>query len=111
MISRFSHLSPFLQLSAEVCQSFLVGCDELVDKSLQGAISSLEELEAKAQQLGDVSAAKIVRQCQTWLILLCLKKFRIKNVFNRTYLMNIMKKYENYSKNILLTDWLWHFML
>ena len=49
------------QLSAEVCQSFLVGCDELVDKSLQGAISSLEELEVKAQQLGDVSAAKIVR--------------------------------------------------
>lgn len=47
------------KLSAEVCQSFLVGCDELVDKSLQGAISSLEELEAKAQQLGDVSAAKI----------------------------------------------------
>lgn len=49
------------QLSADVCQSFLVGCDELVDKSLQGAISSLEELEVKAQQLGDVSAAKIVR--------------------------------------------------
>lgn len=49
-----------------MCQSFLVGCDELVDKSLQGAISSLEELEAKAQQLGDVSAAKIVRQI--WLI-------------------------------------------
>ena len=48
------------QLSADVCQSFLVGCDELVDKSLQGAISSLEELEVKAQQLGDVSAAKIV---------------------------------------------------
>lgn len=47
------------KLSAEVCQSFLVGCDELVDKSLQGAISSLEELEAKAQQLGDVSATKI----------------------------------------------------
>uniref|UniRef100_K1RN18 Kinesin-like protein KIF14 n=1 Tax=Magallana gigas TaxID=29159 RepID=K1RN18_MAGGI len=47
------------KLSAEVCQSFLVGCDELVDKSLQGAISSLEELEAKAQQLRDVSAAKI----------------------------------------------------
>lgn len=67
MIGVYPHF-PVLQLSAEVCQSFLVGCDELVDKSLQGAISSLEELEAKAQQLGDVSAAKIVRQCQIWLI-------------------------------------------
>ncbi|XP_062594579.1 kinesin-like protein KIF14 [Saccostrea cucullata] len=47
------------KLSSEVCQSFLMGCDELVDKSLQGAISSLEELETKAQQLADISAAKI----------------------------------------------------
>lgn len=57
-----------------MCQSFLVGCDELVDKSLQGAISSLEELEAKAQQLGDVSAAKIVRQYPTWLIPLLFER-------------------------------------
>lgn len=68
-----------------MCQSFLVGCDELVDKSLQGAISSLEELEAKAQQLGDVSAAKIVRQCQTWLI---PHSFEKKNSINTCIVFN-----------------------
>lgn len=83
-----------------MCQSFLVGCDELVDKSLQGTISSLEELEAKAQQLGDVSAAKIVRQCQTWLIPLLFEREKksINICIVLHCLMNTVEHYVNYSE-------------
>ncbi|KAK3088274.1 hypothetical protein FSP39_016918 [Pinctada imbricata] len=45
-----NHLSP------DVCQSFLCGSDLLVEKSLQGALGNLEELESRAKKICQDSA-------------------------------------------------------
>lgn len=49
----------FLKLSTEVCQAFLKGCDNLLDRTLQGGLKTLEDCENKAQYLTSASSAKV----------------------------------------------------
>ncbi|XP_025113776.1 kinesin-like protein KIF14 isoform X3 [Pomacea canaliculata] len=46
------------QLSTEVCQAFLKGCDNLLDRTLQGGLKTLEDCENKAQYLTSASSVK-----------------------------------------------------
>lgn len=49
----------FLKLSTEVCQAFLKGCDNLLDRTLQGGLKTLEDCENKAQYLTSASSVKV----------------------------------------------------
>ncbi|KAL5013073.1 hypothetical protein ScPMuIL_011624 [Solemya velum] len=47
--------SASLTIGHDVCQSFLAGCDIFIDKTLQGAIRTLEDCETQAQILSDMA--------------------------------------------------------
>ncbi|XP_052214785.1 kinesin-like protein KIF14 isoform X2 [Dreissena polymorpha] len=40
-----------------ICQSFLTGCETFIDKTLQGAMKTLDDFETKAQYLNDATRA------------------------------------------------------
>ena len=43
-----------------MCQSFFSGCETFIDKTLQGALRTVDDLETKAQSLSDVAIDNVV---------------------------------------------------
>ena len=48
------------QVGADVCQSFFSGCETFIDKTLQGALRTVDDIETKAQSLSDVAMDNLV---------------------------------------------------
>ena len=47
-------------MGADVCQSFFSGCEAFIDKTLQGALRTVDDLETKAQSLSDIAMDNLV---------------------------------------------------